>query len=85
VLREEQVMKRARQKAEPPGVGASVLAALGSLGVIAIGLWITVTGVWTDEGRVYAEGLTARAVGCVIALIGVVGLVRVLFRLGCRG
>jgi hypothetical protein len=68
--------KESRNRAEPPGLWVRIVVVLVALGVIATGIYIAVTGKWVFEDMAYAEGLPARIVGGVVAVVGAVGLVR---------
>jgi hypothetical protein len=72
------VKKPSRKDDEPAGVGVRVVVAAVALGVIAIGVWTAVTGVWVSEG-LHVEGPVARVVGGALALFGLVALVRGVF------
>jgi hypothetical protein len=74
------MVKRSREEAEPISLWVRILVILVALGVIASGVWIAVSGLWADEGRVYAEGPLARAVGVAVAVLGTFGLFRSIFR-----
>jgi hypothetical protein len=78
------VEKRPQEPAKPVGLWLRVFLVLLALGVIGSGIYIAITGVWADEGRVIAEGVPARLVGAAVAACGVVGLVRSFYRWGKR-
>src|SRR5262249_4269446 len=61
-----------------------VVIVLLALVVIGFGLHIAITGVWADEGRVFAEGVPARLVGAAVAACGAVGLARTFYQWGKR-
>jgi hypothetical protein len=72
--------EESQENTAPLALWVRVLAVLVGLGVIAVGVYMAVTGTWVYEDHALAEGVPARVVGAMVATIGVVSLVRSAYR-----